>query len=52
MDKNIIRSGLVSFKDYTTKLRMLSHPMYLFGLKMHDQIDNVEFVDADFCNTL
>ena len=31
---------------------MMDHPLFLFGMKMHEQQDSVEFLDADFCNTL
>jgi len=27
-------------------------PMFLFGLKMHDMPGEVEFFDADLCNSL
>jgi hypothetical protein len=48
----VSRSGFVIFDDYLTKLKMMDHPLFLFGLKMHDMQGAVEFFDADFCNTL
>mmetsp|Transcript_8511 Transcript_8511/g.14333 ORF Transcript_8511/g.14333 Transcript_8511/m.14333 type:complete len:194 (+) Transcript_8511:1680-2261(+) len=30
----------------------MDHPMFLFGLKQHNMQNEVEFFDADFCNTL
>jgi len=30
----------------------MDHPLFLFGLKLHDMPGAVEFLDADFCNTL
>lgn len=46
------RSGFLTFNDYVTKLKMMDHPLFLFGLKLHDMPGAVEFFDADFCNTL
>jgi len=52
LDRIVSRMGLITFNDYKTKLRMMEHPLYLFGLKLYDMQGSVEFFDADFCNTL
>lgn len=52
LDKCISRSGFITFEDYLTKAKMMDHPLFLFGLKLHDMPGAVEFLDADFCNTL
>lgn len=52
LDRVIFRSGFMLLDDYHTKLRVMDHPMYLFGLKLYDMPNSVEFFDADFCNTL
>ena len=52
LDKPVYRSGFITFDDYTTKLKMMDHPLYLFGLKLYDMPHAVEFFDADFSNTL
>ena len=52
LDKPVYRSGFITFKDYETKLKMMDHPLYLFGLKLYDMPHAVEFFDADFSNTL
>ena len=52
LDKMVARSGFVHFDDYTPKLKMMDHPLFLFGLKLYDMPGAVEFFDADFCNTL
>lgn len=31
---------------------MMNDPMFLFGLKLYDMPDEVEFFDADLCNSL
>ena len=46
------RSGFIKFSDYHTKLKMMAHPLFLFGMKLYDMPGAVEFFDADFCNTL
>jgi len=52
LDKIVARSGFIRFDDYVPKLRMMDHPLFLFGLKLYDMPGAVEFFDADFCNTL
>ena len=52
LDKMVARSGFILFEDYHTKLKMMNHPMFLFGMKLHDMSGAIEFFDADFCNTL
>ena len=52
LDKAVARSGFIIFDDYVTKLKMMDHPLFLFGLKLHEMPGAVEFFDADFCNTL
>lgn len=52
LDKQVNRSGFIRFDDYTTKLQMMDHPLFLFGLKLHEMKGSLEFFDADFCNTL
>lgn len=52
LDRAVSRSGFLTFDSYVTKLKMMDHPLFLFGLKMHDMPGAVEFFDADFCNTL
>ena len=42
----------MEFGDYESKLRMMRDPMFLFGLKLHDMPDDVEFFDADLCNSI
>jgi hypothetical protein len=48
----VSRSGFLWFDSYLTKLKMMDHPLFLFGLKLHDMPSAIEFFDADFCNTL
>ena len=52
LDQAVARSGFITFDSYQSKLRMMDHPLFLFGLKMHDMPGAVEFYDADFCNAL
>jgi hypothetical protein len=52
LDREVARSGFITFDNYLTKLRMMDHPLFLFGLKLHGMQGAVEFFDADFCNTL
>lgn len=52
LDNAVLRSGFIIFDDYATKLKMMDHPLFLFGLKLHDMPGAVEFFDADFCNCL
>ena len=52
LDREVSRSGFITFDNYLTKLRMMDHPLFLFGLKLHGMQGAVEFFDADFCNTL
>ena len=52
LDKPVARSGCIVFEDYLTKLKMMDHCMFLFGLKLNEMPGTVEFYDADFCNTL
>ena len=52
LDNAVSRSGFLVFDDYVTKLKMMDHPLFLFGLKLYDMPGAVEFFDADFCNTL
>lgn len=52
LDRPVARSGFIVFDDYVTKLKMMDHPLFLFGLKLYDMPGAVEFFDADFCNTL
>jgi hypothetical protein len=52
LDRTVSRSGFLIFDDYVTKLQMMDHPLFLFGLKLYDMSGAVEFFDADFCNTL
>lgn len=46
------RVGLFKFENYEDKVRMMNDPMFLFGLKLYDMPDEVEFFDADLCNSL
>jgi hypothetical protein len=52
LDKTVSRSGFITFNDYLPKLKMMDHPLFLFGLKLYEMPQAVEFFDADFCNTL
>jgi hypothetical protein len=52
LDREVVRSGFLTFDSYLSKLRMMDHPLFLFGLKLHGMEGAVEFFDADFCNTL
>ena len=52
LNNPVNRVGLLEFHDYDTKLKMMNDPMFLFGLKMHDMPGEVEFFDADLCNSL
>lgn len=52
LDEPVLRSGFLTFGDYQQKLRMMDHPLFLFGMKLYDMPEAVEFFDADFCNTL
>ena len=52
LNEPVLRSGFLTFAEYEQKLRMMDHPLYLFGMKLHEMPDSVEFFDADFCNTL
>ena len=52
LDREVSRSGFLSFDSYESKLKMMDHPLFLFGMKLHGMQGAVEFFDADFCNTL
>ena len=51
-NRAVYRVGLFRFDSYEDKLKLLNDPMFLFGLKLHDMPDEVEFFDADLCNSL
>ena len=51
-NKAVYRVGLFHFENYKSKLKLLNDPMFLFGLKLHDMPDEVEFFDADLCNSI
>lgn len=40
------------FEDRLSKLKMMSTPLFLFGMKLFRQVGHLEFFDADFCNSL
>ena len=51
--KNAVsRNGFIRFGDYTSKLKMMDTALFLFGLKLHRQEENIKFYDADFLNTI
>lgn len=50
--KPIQRSGFIEYENYIDKMKMMDTPLFLFGMKLNRQLLNVEFFDADFCNTL
>ena len=52
LDRPVSRSGLLKFKTYEDKLKMMDTPLFLFGMKLHRHYYNIEFYDADFANTL
>mmetsp|Transcript_19360 Transcript_19360/g.29680 ORF Transcript_19360/g.29680 Transcript_19360/m.29680 type:complete len:158 (-) Transcript_19360:576-1049(-) len=52
LDKQVARNGFLVMDDYLTKLKIMDHPLFLFGLKLHEMQGSVSFYDADFCNTL
>eukprot|EP00347_Sterkiella_histriomuscorum_P022335 403330842 len=52
LNKQINRTGFIKFKTYEEKLRMMAHPLFLFGMKLYTQEQSIEFFDADFCNTI
>lgn len=52
LDREVGRSGFLQFDSYLSKLKMMDHPLFLFGMKLHGMQGAVEFFDADFCNTL
>lgn len=52
LDNQISRSGFIEFNSYLEKLKMMSTPLFLFGMKLFRQQGFVEFFDADFCNTI
>ena len=52
LDKQISRSGFIQFNSYEDKLKMMSTPLFLFGMKLFRQEGFIEFFDADFCNTI
>jgi len=52
LDKQVSRTGFLVLDSYETKLKIMDHPLFLFGLKLHEMHGSVEFFDADFCNTL
>ena len=52
LDKPVASSNFIVFEDYLTKLNMMDHCMFLFGLKLNEMPVTVEFYDADLCNTL
>ena len=51
-EETISKPGLIEFKNYTSKLRMMDTALFLFGLKLHRMEGHVRFFDADFLNTL
>lgn len=52
LDRQVNRSGFLVFEDRASKLKMMSTPLFLFGMKLHRQEGYMEFFDADFCNTV
>ena len=52
LDLQIARTGFIVFDDYLSKLKMMSTPLFLFGMKLYRQLGSIEFFDADFCTTL
>jgi hypothetical protein len=52
LDKVISRCGFIMVDDYKTKLRIMDHPLFLFGFKLFEMPESVELFDADFCNVL
>lgn len=51
MDKPITRNGFIKFADYNQKLNFMDTALYLFGMKLYNQVGSIEFYDADFSNT-
>ena len=47
-----MRSGFLVFNTYLEKLKLMNTPLFLFGMKLHQQKDHIKFFDADFCNTI
>ena len=52
LEKPITRTAFIKFKDYESKLQMMDTALFLFGMKLHQQVGSVAFNDADFSNTL
>ena len=45
-------TGFIEFENYAEKVKMMSTPLFLFGMKMYNMYGSIEFYDPDFCNTL
>jgi hypothetical protein len=43
---------MLKFSDYESKLKFMNTALFLFGMKLHRQVDSIEFYDADFATTL
>jgi hypothetical protein len=52
LEKPITREGFLKFDSYESKLEMMDTALFLFGMKLHNQVGSVEFFDSDFCNTI
>lgn len=35
LDREVGRSGFLQFDSYLSKLKMMDHPLFLFGMKLH-----------------
>jgi len=52
LEKAVRCQGFVRFENYQRKLEFLKTPLAFFGMKLYNQVGNVEFLDADFGNSL
>ncbi|CDW71658.1 ph domain containing protein [Stylonychia lemnae] len=52
LNKPVMRQGFIVFSNYHDKLKFINTAMFLFGLKLYNQERHIEFLDADFCNTI
>lgn len=52
LNRPVSRSGFIKFNSYLSKALMMDTALFLFGMKIHRHMFNIEFFDADFANTL
>lgn len=52
LDQEITMSGVIEFKNYEAKLKMMDTALFLFGMRLFSMKGNIRFYDSDFLNTV